>query len=77
MRNVVILLLVAAVLVNGCAGLSYTEQRMLTGGALGAAGGAIIGGAAGSAATGAAVGGAAGVVGGYLLDRYEKMKGRP
>jgi osmotically inducible lipoprotein OsmB len=76
MKKSLACVVILAVFVCGCAGLSYTEQRMLTGGALGAAGGAVIGGAAGSAATGAAVGGGAGVIGGYLYDRYEKSRGR-
>jgi osmotically inducible lipoprotein OsmB len=61
----------------GCAGMTPTEQRMLSGGAIGAAGGAAIGAATGgSAAAGAAIGGAAGVVGGVVVDQYEKSQGR-
>jgi hypothetical protein len=77
MGRAVILVLAASLLLGGCAGMSYTEQRMLSGGAMGAAGGALIGAAAGSAATGAAIGGGAGVVGGYLYDRYQKSRGLP
>jgi osmotically inducible lipoprotein OsmB len=77
MKKVVILVLLAALLVGGCAGMSYTEQRVLSGGAIGASGGALIGWAAGSPAVGAAVGGGAGLVGGYLYDRYQKYQGRP
>jgi osmotically inducible lipoprotein OsmB len=54
--------------VVGCSGLTPTQQRVLTGGALGAAGGAVVGGlAGGSPATGAVIGGAAGAVGGALI----------
>jgi hypothetical protein len=67
-----------ALSIAGCAGMSYTQQRMLSGGAIGAGTGAAIGGiSGGSAGTGAAIGGAAGVVGGVLVDQYEKSHGRP
>jgi len=60
-----------------CAGMSYTEQRMLSGGAIGAGTGAAIGAATGgSPGVGAAIGGAAGVVGGVLVDQHEKSRGR-
>lgn len=67
-----------ALSVAGCAGMSYTQQRMLSGGAIGAGTGAAVGAlSGGSAGTGAAIGGAAGVVGGVLVDQYEKSRGRP
>ena len=60
---------------GGCSGLSQTEQRMLSGGAIGAAGGAAIGAiTGGSALTGAVIGGAAGTAGGYLYDRSQKQQ---
>ncbi|MDD2903352.1 MAG: glycine zipper domain-containing protein [Syntrophales bacterium] len=77
MRKSMALILIMALLLGGCAGMSYTEQRVLSGGAIGAAGGAIIGGAAGAPGTGAAIGAGAGALGGYLIDRYEKSQGRP
>ena len=77
MKVTVILVLLATLLVGGCSWMSYTEQRTLSGGAIGAGGGALIGAAAGSAATGAAIGGGAGLLGGYLYDQYEKSQGRP
>lgn len=59
--------------VAGCAGMSPTEQRMLSGGAIGAGAGAAVGAiSGGSAATGAVVGGAAGVVGGLIVDEADK-----
>jgi hypothetical protein len=59
--------------VAGCAGMSSTEQRVLSGGAIGAGAGAAVGAiSGGSAATGAVVGGAAGVVGGLIVDEAEK-----
>jgi len=77
MRKMVILVMVAAVLVGGCSGMSNTEQRTLSGGAIGAGGGALIGWAAGCPACGAAIGAGAGAAGGYIYDRYEKSQGRP
>ena len=57
----------------GCANMSSTEQRTLSGAAIGTAGGALIGGmASGRPLTGAAIGAAAGAVGGFLYDRHEK-----
>ena len=57
----------------GCAGMSSREQRMLSGGAMGAAGGAALGAiTGGSPAVGAAVGGAAGVVGGVVVDEMHR-----
>jgi hypothetical protein len=75
MKKAVVLVLLVALLGAGCSGMSYTEQRTLSGGAIGAGGGALIGAAAGSAATGAAIGGGAGLLGGYLYDQYQKSHG--
>jgi uncharacterized membrane protein len=77
MKKTVILVLVATLVLGGCAGMSSTEQRVLSGGAIGASSGALIGWAAGSPAAGAAIGGGAGLLGGYLYDRYQKSQGRP
>jgi len=76
-KTAIILILAVSLLLGGCSGMSYTEQRVLSGGAIGAAGGAIIGAAAGSPGTGAAIGAGAGLVGGYLYDRYKKSQGQP
>ncbi|CAG0936815.1 hypothetical protein [Geobacter sp.] len=57
----------------GCAGMSQTEQRTLSGGAIGAAGGALLTGiAGGNAAVGATLGGAAGALTGYILGESKK-----
>jgi osmotically inducible lipoprotein OsmB len=77
MKKIVVLVVLCAFVLGGCAGMSYTEQRVLSGGAIGASSGAVIGWAAGSPAVGAAVGGVAGLAGGFIYDRYEKSKGRP
>jgi hypothetical protein len=77
MKTAAILVLLATLLVSGCSGMSYTEQRVLSGGAIGAGSGALIGAAAGAPGTGAAIGAGAGLLGGYLYDQYEKSQGRP
>jgi osmotically inducible lipoprotein OsmB len=76
MKKTVVLVMVAALLLGGCAGMSSTEQRVLSGGAIGASGGALVGWAVGSPAVGAAVGGGAGMLGGFLYDQYQKSQGR-
>lgn len=75
MRKAVALLLIALWFSFGCSGMSYTQQRVLSGGAIGATGGAVIGAVAGSAALGAAAGGGAGLLGGYVYDQYQKSRG--
>jgi hypothetical protein len=77
MKKMAVLFTVAILAAEGCSGMSYTEQRVLSGGAMGAAGGALIGAAAGSAAIGAAAGGGAGLLGGYAYDQYQKSLGKP
>ncbi len=60
----------AAVLLMGCSGMSNTEQKMLSGGAIGAAAGAGITAIAGGNPIWGAVGGAAvGTAGGYLMSK--------
>ena len=62
----------ATVLIAGCAGMSDTEQRALTGTGIGAAGGAVIGAMAGNAGMGAIIGAGAGLAGGLLVDHAKK-----
>lgn len=67
------LALVVLLGLSGCAGMSSTEQRTVSGGAIGAAAGAA--GAAvtgGCVACGAALGGAAGAATGYIVDKTDK-----
>lgn len=63
--------LLSLLLVTGCTGLNSTEQRMLSGGAIGAGTGAVVGAVTGGlgVATGAAIGAAAGAAGGYIVDQ--------
>ncbi|HJV65926.1 MAG TPA: hypothetical protein VJ550_09340 [Geomonas sp.] len=68
---VVVLALTAA----GCVGMSPKQQGALSGGAIGAGGGALLGGLSGGRpAVGAVLGGAAGALTGYILgDRSEQQ----
>lgn len=59
-------------LTTGCAGMSTQQQRALSGGAIGAAGGAALGALAGNPTMGAVAGGAAGVATGALWDDLRK-----
>ncbi len=77
MRKAMALIVIAVLLVGGCAGMSNTQQRVLSGGAIGASGGAVIGALAGSAAIGAAAGGGAGLLAGFAYDQYQKSRGNP
>jgi hypothetical protein len=66
--------LTAAVALGGCASMTPTQQRLASGTLIGAAGGAAIGAIAGNAGMGAAIGAGAGLLGGALVDQYEKSK---
>lgn len=75
MRKLLALVLMLSMftLTSACAGLTPTQQRLLTGGAIGAGTGAAIGAATGGgAAAGAAIGAAAGIVGGAIVDRIHR-----
>jgi osmotically inducible lipoprotein OsmB len=75
-RSVLSMLLIGAIFTVGCAGMSQTEQRTLSGAAGGAAGGAIIGAIAGNAGLGAAIGGAVGASGGFLYGKHKESEDR-
>jgi len=60
----------------GCADMSQTQQRTLTGGVGGAAAGGIIGAIAGNAGMGAAVGAGLGATGGFLLGQHNEAVNR-
>ena len=68
--------LAVALTTAGCAGMSDTEQRLLTGTTGGAAGGAAIGALAGNAALGAGIGAASGLAGSFLWDRHKQAEQR-
>lgn len=73
-KNAVLAICVAGVM-SGCANMSDTEQRTLSGAAIGTAAGAVIGQVAtGRPLTGAAVGAAAGAASGWLYDRHKRQQ---
>ena len=68
--RVAIVIMVAAIGLGGCAGMTATEQRTLSGAAIAAVGGAAIAAiAATNVATGAAIGAGVGAGAGYLYSR--------
>ena len=68
------MLLVMGLAFAGCAGMSRTQQRTLSGGAMVAAGGAVIGAITGNAGLDAAIGGAAGATGGYVYGKHKEAE---
>ena len=65
--------LVAALSLSGCSNMSTTQQRELSGGAIGAVAGAGITAIAGGNPIWGAIGGAAvGGLGGYVYDKHEQ-----
>jgi hypothetical protein len=73
-RTSIFLVVIMGLSLLGCAGMSDTEQRTLSGAAIGAGAGTIVGAIAGDAGWGAAIGAAAGAAGGYLHDRNVKSR---
>ena len=72
-RTLLALPLVAALTLTGCSGMTTTQQRELSGGAIGAAAGAGITAIAGGNPIWGAIGGAAvGAVGGFLYNNHEQ-----
>jgi osmotically inducible lipoprotein OsmB len=70
----IVILLVISLAFAGCAGMSDTEQRTLSGAAIGTAAGGIVGAIAGNTGLGLVAGAVAGTAGGYLYDHHEKAK---
>ena len=68
--------LLGTVVLSGCAGMTETQQRTMTGTVGGTAGGALIGAMAGNAGLGAVIGAGAGAAGGYLYDRSKQNEQR-
>ncbi|MDO9024880.1 hypothetical protein [Zwartia sp.] len=72
-KTLFILPVVAALTLTGCAGMDTTQQRTLSGGAIGAAAGAGITAIAGGNPIWGAIGGAAaGALGGFIYDKHEQ-----
>jgi hypothetical protein len=63
-----------ALLLIACADMTPTQQRALSGTAIGAGGGAVIGAIAGNAGLGAGIGAGAGLLGGLLVDRSRQAQ---
>ncbi len=76
MKRSVAIVLVASLLFGfGCAGMSDTQQRTMSGGVIGAAAGAGVSAiAGGDALVGGAVGAAAGALTGYIVGESKKKK---
>ena len=66
--------LAAAISLSACAGQTPTQQRVLSGAAIGGLGGTAIGAIAGNAGLGAAIGVVAGAGGGYIYDRHKQAE---
>ncbi|MFQ5657707.1 MAG: glycine zipper family protein [Candidatus Methylomirabilales bacterium] len=66
--------LAVAIGLVGCG--QTTGSRALSGGAIGAGGGALIGAMAGNAGMGAAIGAGVGVIGGLVVDQNKKAEER-
>jgi hypothetical protein len=64
------------VMLAGCADMTQTQQRTVTGGVGGAAAGGLIGAIAGNAGVGAAVGAGLGASGGFLLGQHNEAVNR-
>jgi uncharacterized protein YcfJ len=61
-------------LLTACAGMSDTQQRAVTGTAIGAGAGAVLGAIGGNAGLGAVVGAGAGLAGGLIVDHAKKSE---
>lgn len=71
-----LLIVAGGVMLVSCADMTPTQQRALTGTAIGAGGGAIIGAIGGNAGLGAAAGAGAGLLGGLLVDQSRQAQDR-
>jgi osmotically inducible lipoprotein OsmB len=71
-RKGIALLIIGVLLAGGCSGMSNTNQRMLSGSAMGAGTGLLVGGP-----VGAVVGAGVGAAGGYAYDQHQKSDGKP
>lgn len=75
MKKILAITVSTIILITGCSNMSASQQRELSGAAIGAVAGAGIVAIAGGTAIWGAVGGAAvGAAGGYVYDQYEKSK---
>ena len=71
--RILLVIIILTGFLTGCAGMSHKQQRVLSGGAIGAGAGAVISVIAGTnIAVGSAIGAGAGAVGGYIYDQSKK-----
>ncbi|HUY68990.1 MAG TPA: hypothetical protein VMV79_06780 [Alphaproteobacteria bacterium] len=71
----VVVLALGGLALAGCANLDDTQQRMLSGGAIGAGTGAVVTVVTGGCvACGAAIGAAVGAAGGYAVDAFDSSQ---
>ena len=74
MKTIVAAILSLSLACAGCAGMSDTQQRTLSGAAIGTAAGGVIGAVAGNTGMGLAIGAVAGAGGGYLYDKHKQTE---
>src|SRR5215471_7673268 len=74
MKRLILAGAVAALPLAGCADMNQTQQRALSGTAMGAGGGAVIGAIAGNAGLGAGIGAVAGLAGGLIYDKERSSR---
>jgi hypothetical protein len=74
MKTIAVALAAGLLVLSGCANMSNTEQRILSGGVIGAATGAAVGAVTGGlgVGAGAAIGAAVGAAGGYVYDKVKE-----
>src|SRR5690606_5235474 len=76
MKRRILLSFCMALFASGCANMTSTQQRMLSGTTGSTAAGAAIGAIAGNAGLGAAIGAGTGLVGSYLYDQHKQAEQR-
>jgi hypothetical protein len=76
MKHTIVPGLFVLVALAGCADMSPSQQRMLSGTVGTTAAGAAIGAIAGNAGLGAAIGAGAGLAGSYLYDKHKQSQQR-
>ena len=70
--KVLVIMMLLLAFTAGCAHMTQQQQRVLSGGAIGAGAGAVIAGATGGhILAGTAIGAAAGALGGFLYDQTQ------
>jgi len=72
-RLTIAIVVIFLVALNGCSGMTRTQQTTLSGGAIGAGAGAALGAIVGkNPVVGAVVGGTAGAITGYFIGEQQK-----